>query len=425
MNRDLLKQIMIDQKEMYLNNPIVHRDYNLEDNVNYCFVGIRRTGKSYMMYQQIKNLMDKGVSINHIVYVNFEDERLLELNADELNSILEIGLEIAGSDIKPYLFFDEIQNIYGWEKFVRRLADMKYRINITGSNSKMLSSEIASTLGGRFMIVKIFPYSFQEYINAGNLTIDHTNVISTKDRAVIMNLYNQYVEFGAFPELVDIRNKRDYLNSIYQTIYLGDIITRNKITNDFAIRLILKKVAESIMKPLSYNRLVNILKSTGAAIGKQTVINYMGFIVESYILFTIQNYAAKLVEKETAPKYYFMDTGLLGLFLIDGKTAQLENLVAIELIRRYGNENVFYFEKNVEIDFYIPDEKLAIQVSYSVLDNIDTKDREVNAFKKLYDYIPDTKCMIITNSEESEFDVDGIKIPVVPVWKWLLNDKIL
>ena len=422
MNRDLLKQIMIDQKEMYLNNPIVHRDYNLEDNVNYCFVGIRRTGKSYMMYQQIKNLMDKGVSINHIVYVNFEDERLLELNADELNSILEIGLEIAGSDIKPYLFFDEIQNIYGWEKFVRRLADMKYRINITGSNSKMLSSEIASTLGGRFMIVKIFPYSFQEYINAGNLTIDHTNVISTKDRAVIMNLYNQYVEFGAFPELVDIRNKRDYLNSIYQTIYLGDIITRNKITNDFAIRLILKKVAESIMKPLSYNRLVNILKSTGAAIGKQTVINYMGFIVESYILFTIQNYAAKLVEKETAPKYYFMDTGLLGLFLIDGKTAQLENLVAIELIRRYGDENVFYFEKNVEIDFYIPDEKLAIQVSYSILDNIDTMDREVNAFKKLYNYIPDTKCMIITNSEESEFDVDGIKIPVVPVWKWLLDN---
>lgn len=425
MNRDLLKQIMIDQKEMYLNNPIVHRDYNLEDNVNYCFVGIRRTGKSYMMYQQIKNLMDKGVSINHIVYVNFEDERLLELNADELNSILEIGLEIAGSDIKPYLFFDEIQNIYGWEKFVRRLADMKYRINITGSNSKMLSSEIASTLGGRFMIVKIFPYSFQEYINAGNITIDHTNVISTKDRAVLINLYNQYVEFGAFPELVDIRNKRDYLNSIYQTIYLGDIITRNKITNDFAIRLILKKVAESIMKPLSYNRLVNILKSTGAAIGKQTVINYMGFIVESYILFTIQNYAAKLVEKETAPKYYFMDTGLLGLFLIDGKTAQLENLVAIELIRRYGNENVFYFEKNVEIDFYIPDEKLAIQVSYSILDNIDTMDREVNAFKKLYNYIPDTKCMIITNSEESEFDVDGIKIPVVPVWKWLINDKIL
>ncbi len=425
MNRDLLKQIMIDQKEMYLNNPIVHRDYNLEDNVNYCFVGIRRTGKSYMMYQQIKNLMDKGVSINHIVYVNFEDERLLELNADELNSILEIGLEIAGSDIKPYLFFDEIQNIYGWEKFVRRLADTKYRINITGSNSKMLSSEIASTLGGRFMIVKIFPYSFQEYINAGNITIDHTNVISTKDRAVIMNLYNQYVEFGAFPELVDIRNKRDYLNSIYQTIYLGDIITRNKITNDFAIRLILKKVAESIMKPLSYNRLVNILKSTGAAIGKQTVINYMGFIVESYILFTIQNYAAKLVEKETAPKYYFMDTGLLGLFLIDGKTAQLENLVAIELIRRYGNENVFYFEKNVEIDFYIPDEKLAIQVSYSILDNIDTMDREVNAFKKLHNYIPDTKCMIITNSEESEFDVDGIKIPVVPAWKWLINDKIL
>ena len=423
MNRDILKQIMIDQKEMYLNNPIVHRDYNLEDNINYCFVGIRRTGKSYMMYQQIKNLMDKGVSINNIVYVNFEDERLLELNADGLNLILEIGLEFADHDIKPYLFFDEIQNIYGWEKFVRRLADMKYRVNITGSNSKMLSSEIASTLGGRFMIVKIFPYSFSEYINAKNIMIDFSDAITTKEKAGLMNLYNQYVEFGAFPELVDIRNKRDYLSSIYQTIYLGDIIARNKITNDFAIRLILKKVAESIMKPLSYNRLVNILKSTGVAIGKQTVINYMGYIVDSYILFTIQNYAAKLVEKETAPKYYFMDTGLLGLFLVDSKTAQLENLVAIELIRRYDRENVFYFEKNVEIDFYIPDEKLAIQVSYSVLDNIDTRDREVHAFLKLHNYMPDVKCMIITNSEEAEFDVDGIKISVVPAWKWLLNYK--
>ena len=156
MNRDTLKQIMIDQKEIYLNNPMIPRHYSLEDNVNYCFVGIRRTGKSYMMYQQIKRLEANGVPLSQIVYVNFEDERLLEMTADDLNTILEIGLEISGTDTKPYLFLDEIQNINGWEKFVRRIADMKYRINITGSNSKMLSSEIASTLGGRFMIVTLW-----------------------------------------------------------------------------------------------------------------------------------------------------------------------------------------------------------------------------------------------------------------------------
>ena len=420
MNRDILKQIMIDQKETYLNNTIITRQYPLEENVNYCFVGIRRTGKSYLMYQQIKQLESKGVSLSQIVYVNFEDERLLETKVTDLNTILEIGLEMSGSTNKPYLFLDEIQNINGWEKFVRRIADMKYRINITGSNSKMLSSEIASTLGGRFIIMNVYPYSFTEYLTANHREKNYLDVISTQDRADVLSLYNEYVTFGAFPELVDIKNKRAFLSSIYQTIYLGDIITRNKISNDFAVKLILKKIAESVTKPLSFSRLTNILKSTGVAIGKQTVINYVGYMTDSYLLFTLQNYAAKLVDKETSPKYYFMDTGLLGLMLLDSKSAQLENLVAIELIRRYGVENVFFFENNVEIDFYIPSESLAIQVSLQVLDDIDTKERETRAFAKLNNFIPGSKCILITNSEETNLEYDGIDIEVIPIWKWLL-----
>jgi len=300
---------------------------------------------------------------------------------------------------------------------------LKYRINITGSNSKMLSSEIASTLGGRFVILNVYPYSFSEYLIANHMEKNYLDVISTKDRADVLNRYNEYVTYGAFPELVEIRNKRTFLNSIYQTVYLGDIITRNKITNDFAVRLILKKIAESITKPLSFNRLTNILKSTGTSIAKQTVINYVGYMTDSYLLFTLQNYAAKLVEKETSPKYYFMDTGLLGLVLLDCKSAQLENLVAIELIRRYGTENVYFFENNVEIDFYVPSEKLAIQVSMQVLDNIDTKERETRAFVKLNNFIPDSKCILITNSEEAPLNCDGIEIDVVPVWKWLLEGE--
>lgn len=420
MNRDTLKQIMIDQKEIYLNNTIITRQYPLEENVNYCFVGIRRTGKSYLMYQQIKQLESKGVSLSQIVYVNFEDERLLETKVTDLNTILEIGLEMSGSTNKPYLFLDEIQNINGWEKFVRRIADMKYRINITGSNSKMLSSEIASTLGGRFIIMNVYPYSFAEYLTANHREKNYLDVISTQDRADVLSLYNEYVTFGAFPELVDIKNKRAFLSSIYQTIYLGDIITRNKISNDFAVKLILKKIAESVTKPLSFSRLTNILKSTGMAIGKQTVINYVGYMTDSYLLFTLQNYAAKLVDKETSPKYYFMDTGLLGLMLLDSKSAQLENLVAIELIRRYGVENVFFFENNVEIDFYIPSERLAVQVSLQVLDDIDTKERETRAFAKLNNFIPGSKCILITNSEETNLEYDGIDIEVIPIWKWLL-----
>lgn len=421
MNRDILKQIIIDQKEMYLDNPLISRDYDLEENVNYCFVGIRRTGKSYMMYQQIHNLMNDGISSSQIVYVNFEDERLLEIGVDDLNTILEIGIEFSGSKGKPYLFLDEIQNVDGWEKFVRRVADMKYRINITGSNSKMLSKEIASTLGGRFMIVNVFPYSFKEYLSANHIENIMVDQIGTKKRADIVSQYEQYVTYGAFPELVDIKNKRVFLNNIYQTVYLRDIITRNKITNDFAVRLILKKIAESVTKALSFNRLTNIVKSAGISIGKQTVINYVGYMLDSYLIFSLQNYAAKLVEKETSPKYYFMDTGLLGLMLLDCKTAQLENLVAVELIRRYGFDNVYFFENNIEVDFYVPSENLAIQVSMQVLGDVDTLKRETRAFVKLNDFIPNTKCLLITNSEETTLKCDDIEIDMIPAWKWLFD----
>ncbi len=417
MNRDVLKQIIIDQKEMYLGNPLISRDYDLEENVNYCFVGIRRTGKSYMMYQQIHDLMNDGISSSQIVYVNFEDERLLEISVDDLNTILELGIEFSGSKGKPYLFLDEIQNVDGWEKFVRRVADMKYRINITGSNSKMLSKEIASTLGGRFMIVNVFPYSFKEYLSANHIENVRLDQIGTKKRADIVSQYEQYVTYGTFPELVDIKNKRPFLNNIYQTVYLQDIITRNKITNDFAVRLILKKIAESVTKALSFNRLTNIVKSAGISIGKQTVINYVGHMLDSYLIFSLQNYASK----KTSPKYYFMDTGLLGLMLLDCRTAQLENLVAVELIRRYGFENVYFFENNIEVDFYVPSENLAIQVSMQVLEDVDTLERETKAFVKLNQFIPDTKCLLVTNSEETKLNCDGIKIDVVPAWKWLLD----
>lgn len=421
MNRDTLKQIMVDQRDIYLNNPLIVRHYPLEENVNYCFVGIRRTGKSYMMYQQIKTLLDKDIPLSQIVYVNFEDERLLEMTSDDLNTILEIGLELSGTENRPYLFLDEIQNIDGWEKFVRRIADMKYKVNITGSNSKMLSSEIASTLGGRFVIMKIYPYSFAEYLIANGKEKNYLDTISTSDKADVLAQYNEYVTFGAFPELVEIKSKRTFLSSIYQTVYLGDIITRNKITNDFAIKLLLKKIAESLTKPLSFTRLTNIAKSAGTSLGKQTVINYVGYMTDSYLIFPLTNYAAKLVAKETSPKYYFMDTGLVGLMLLDCKSALLENLVAIELLRRYGQENVFYFENNATIDFYVPTEKLAIQVSLQVLDDMDTRERETRAFVKLHNFISDSKCLIITNSEEATLDCDGISISVIPAWKWLLD----
>lgn len=419
MNKDIIKNVIIDQKSEYINQDYVERKYSLENNINYVFVGIRRTGKSYLMYQHTHNLISSGINQNRIIYVNFEDERLLGFNVNDFNTLLEVSLEISNNE-KPYFFFDEIQNVEGWEKFVRRLADSKYVINITGSNSKMLSSDIATTLGGRFLVINVYPYSFNEYLIANKFT--KSNNLTTKELSKINNLFNAYLTYGQFPELVNINNKRSYLNNLYQTIYLGDIIARNKINNDFVLRLIIKKIAESVMRPISYTRLFNIIKSSGVDIGKQTVINYVDYIKDALLVFDIKNYASKLIDKETKPKYYFMDTGILGLFDTDNKiSAQMENMVAIELIRRYGKENVYYFERNTEVDFYVPDASLAIQVSYSIYSNPDTYEREVNSLVQFNTYFRNTKLLILTMSETDTFNLINTKIEVKPLWAWLMN----
>ena len=156
---------------------------------------------------------------------------------------------------------------------------------------------------------------------------------------------------------------------------------------------------------------------------KQTVIDYVGHIIDSYLLFSVQNYAAKLLEKEPTPKYYVMDTGFLGPFLPNCDTVQLENLVAIELIRRYGKENIYYFEMNIKIDFYVPSDQLAIQVSWNMWENDDTRSREVGAFVKLHLSFPDARCLVLTNSEQAELQVDGMQVSVVPAWEWLLQER--
>lgn len=422
MYRESLKLILLDQQDMYLNLPAVERHYHLENEVNYVFTGLRRAGKSYVMYQLIRQRIAEGTSANQILYVNFEDERLLELTTSDLNTILEIAVELSAPSGKPELFFDEIQNVPGWETFVRRLADMKYRVSVTGSNSRMLSSEIATTLGGRYVMQDVLPFSFSEYLAASGRSDLLTEKVTTTGRGELHHYFSTYLRFGALPEIVHVQGKKDFLNSMYQTIYLGDIIARNSVANEFAMRLMVKKIAESVMQPLSYSRLSHILKSSGMSIGKETVINYVTYIKNSYLVFPVENYAAKLVDKAANPKYYFMDTGILSLFLLEPETAQLENLVAVELVRRYGYKEVFYFASaNAEIDFYVPQANLAIQVSYNPHASEETMHRETIAFSRLRKFIPSCTCILITSSEEGVVDADGTAIQMLPAWKWLLG----
>lgn len=418
--KNVIKQCIIDKREEIASLDIVERPFAFEECANYVFVGLRRVGKTYMLYQRLNQLLRDGVDRKNILFVNFEDERLSEMQSDDLNSILEVHYEMSGSDIKPVLFFDEIQNVNHWDKFVRRLADSKYTIYVTGSNAKMLSSDVATTLGGRFLIYDVFPYSFEEQLKARNVDIDEDWKFSTIQQSKMNAYFSEYFKYGGLPEIINYKDKRSMLQSLYQKIYLGDICARNNIRNSKVMGLLIKKLAESVKQPTSYNRLQNIIKSTGQSVTVNTVIDYLSFAVDSWLILPIENGYAKIGDRESVKKYYFIDNGILNLFLVDSETSLLENFVAVTLCRKYGRENVVYLKGDKEIDFYIDETNTAIQVSYLIKDD-STRNREVDALYRYAQTNRDVKLMIVTWEEKEHLVVDGISIEVVPVLDWILD----
>ena len=419
--KETINEILLENRKEIESQQVVHRNIEKEDFANYVLIGVRRAGKSFMLYQQIQDNLKKGITWDSMLYINFEDERLIGMTAQELNLILEVHGMMSAQ--RPILFLDEIQNIEGWDKFARRLADNKYRVYITGSNAKMLSSDVATTLGGRYITKHILPYSFSEYLSANNIPYDDMNIATTSGRADVQRYFAEYFRFGGFPEGAQLASKRDYLNSVYQKIYIGDIATRNKIDNLFSLRILFRKMAESVKQPTSFTRLSNIIASTGAKLGKATIINYIEYSKDAFLIYPIKNIADNLTNRETNPKYYFVDNGIISILALDIDTSLLENMVAMELIRRYGiDERVFFYNRNIEVDFYIPDAALAIQVSYNPHKTDETWKRESTALIKFTKVLDCQRLLILSYDTEETVEVNGKTIEVMPVWKWLIQD---
>ena len=422
-DKSVLKTIITNNMAEIPKYKVNSRNINFEEAGNYVFVGIRRAGKSYLLFQRMQELLSRGTAPQEMLYINFEDERISDMTSDDLNLLLEIHLELY--NVKPILFLDEIQNIKGWEKFARRLADTKHRLYITGSNAKMLSSEIQTTLGGRFIPVDVYPYDFKEFLNAGNIDYSENALLSTQGKADMLRKFNEYFNYGGLPETTMFSSKRDYLNSIYQKIYLGDIAARHSISNIPALRVLFKKLAQSVNQPISYNRIANIISSSGAKISVNSVINYIEYAKDSWLINDIQNIAGKIVEKETKPKYYFTDNGLLNLFLLDGNTSLFENLIAVNLLRKYGRKDmVFFYNKGIEVDFYLPETATAIQACYNLNITDGTAEREINALLKVSSLLECKKLLIITSDLEKTITSGGKQIEVIPLWKWLLETML-
>jgi predicted AAA+ superfamily ATPase len=415
-NITLLQRIIIENQEAVQKIELSERELVLEDNGNYIFIGSRRAGKTFCMFQIIKHHIKKH-GAEEILYLNFEDDRLLCFNTSHFQLILDAYKNLFAKT--PILFLDEIQNIDGWEKFARRIADSKeYRIFITGSNAKMLSSEMATTLGGRYLIKEIYPFSFSEYLTASKIKLSQHWQLSSKRHEIRRN-FDEFFKFGGFPELLLFKEKRIWLENLYKKVFYGDLVARYKIRNDFALRILVLKLAESIHDGVSFNRMKNVIQSAGTPIGASTVVEYIDFLEESFLIFSVKNYLAKMTERESQKKYYFIDNGLITLMLDSPQTLLLENLVAITLKRRFGDR--FYFvREGAEVDFYVPQTQTLIQVAYSISGN-QTENREVESMLKIQQRVEAQNLQIITLDEEKTIEHKGKTIECIPVWKWILR----
>lgn len=420
MEKNVIKTLIVEYQQFVSKISLIERDIHLSAQLNYVFVGLRRAGKSYLMYQRIQNLLKEGHKAEEILYFNFEDDRLVNLTIDDLDLIKICYEELYA--YRPIFFLDEIQIVQHWERFARRLADQKYRVYVTGSNAKMLSSEIATTLGGRFIVQNVYPFSFQEYLKANHIIVESTWYF--KNRAEIVRSFSEYFYYGGLPELelVEGAEKRQWLSNLFNKIFFGDLITRYSIRNDLAMKVLIRKLAESVKQPSSFSRLSNIVSSTGAKTTTDTIIDYLEFLQATWLIFSLENYASKLAEKVSNRKYYFIDNGLLTLFLIDPVTSLLENLVAVTLKKKY-EEELYFYHQNIEVDFYIPAVKLAVQVSYSLKEEV-TRKREITALLKMSTVMEVDKLLVITNDEEELIIEDGKEITVIPIWKWLLEFEV-
>lgn len=424
--KDILKAVIMDNQRALPKITLTRRKMPFNPSACYVLVGLRRAGKSYTLAEEAQQAVARGeMDWEDVLMVNFEDERVADIRAAELGLLLEAYAELFPNR-RPRLYLDEIQNIDGWEKFARRMADAKYRVMITGSNAKMFSQEIYTTLGGRYIPREIFPFSFAEYLTHKAISLDpHTWRFDNRQLAMVREAFRAYFRNGGLAEAFDRPDAREYLNALYQKIILGDITERNRLRNPRAFRLLGRKLAESLTQPVGVTRLANVLQSSGERVSTTVLKDYLQYMEEGYLTFSLTNFKSPFSERETARKRYFADNGLLNLFFIDEKARLLENLVAVELNRRFrpqGEEpRVFYYNHNVEVDFVVPEQRVAIQVCADLSDTA-TREREVKSLKRFLASATGQGyaglVLTLDCSPSDDRDIDGLR--VMPVYEWLL-----
>lgn len=388
-------------------------------------IGVRRCGKTSILYDMI-NQLSLTIEKTKILFLNFEDERL-ELELDELDLVLQSFSELyPKQDLKEcYFFFDEIQNITGWEKFVRRIYDsISKNIFITGSNSKLLSSEIATSLRGRTLSYEVYPLSFSEYLSFKDIEVD---LYSSKSLAHIKNAQESFLKNGAFPETLFLEEQYviQTLQEYFNVLLYKDLAERYSITNTVALKFFLKRIIAASSKQISINKIYNELKSAGIKIGKNTLYDFLDYVQNIYLALTLHKYDNSLVNKELGEKkVYSIDIGLNNATefkFSDDIGKSLENAVFLELKRNY-NEIYYYKDTNSECDFIVNEQNSitqAIQVTYDMSDE-NTRNREIKGLVNACKNFHLQNGVIVTYDSEEEILHDNMTINLVPFYKWVV-----
>ncbi len=422
MEKQLIKQIVLEQREeikKIFEEKIIEREVEkkarkmLETNLIKVIIGPRRCGKSVLAYRLVK---DKKYG-----YINFDDERLIGIKTNDLNSCLEV-LEEINPGFK-YLLLDEVQNVRGWELFVNRLKRSGYNIVITGSNSKLLSKELATHLTGRHFIIELFPFSFREFLSYQDFQVKKEDIFITQKRARIKKFFNEYLKSGGFPEVMKLELKKQYLRELYDKIISRDILSRYGIKYIKDLKEIALFAISNFGSKVSYHKIKNLFEIKSV----HTAKNYLNYLEEAYLIFQLLPFSFKIKNQlRQSKKLYTIDTGLINAIApkFSPDTGKLmENLVFLEL-KRQGKEIYFYSQPiGYEVDFVIREGlriKQLIQVCYSVARE-ETKKREIKGLLRTGRDLICNNLLVITSDYEGEERIKNKKIKYIPLWKWLLK----
>jgi len=426
MRKEVIKEIIVSFQRKGLPK-VVRRDLRLPVNSGkiVTVVGVRRSGKTYLLYQAIRELRER-VNPENVVYINFDDERL-DFRKEELNLILEAYRELyPEKDLSEvYFFFDEVQNVEGWEKFVKRVYETETKnLFITGSSSKLLSTEIATVLRGRAITYEVYPLSFREFLRFKNLEVAPTDLYDVSIKGRVKKLFEEFLLWGGFPELSfmeDEEVKLKTLQEYFEVMLFRDLVERFSLKNLPVVKYFLKRAVESVSSPFSVNNVFNELKSAGYKVSKDTLYFLLDATESVYFLRLLERFSRSVLKREFGQKkLYVVDNGLIkAVSFFKDKGKLLENLIFRELLLKYGR--LFFYKEKKECDFvaFKGETPYLFQVAYTVEEKR-TLEREVGALLEACKFFSKKEGVILTYDEEGKVEKEGIKIRILPAWKFLL-----